>query len=239
MTHRTRTLTYSTRTTGRAPLATVRQATGATRGTVMVVHGGGFIGGWRDMPAVRTVADALVASGLHTYAPDYRLLFRGGRVPEAVEDIQTAWHHMTSQPDLAEPFFLVGLSAGAAVAAIAADDCAPAGLVLLYGPHDFGLLPRWAARAVTGTSAPDAIADLSPHGRCLTDAPTLVVHGAIDRLCPIAHSEHLVASRAAHNLPTTFDRLPDSGHGFLTWPARADSQQVVERVRSWLVDLGQ
>jgi len=233
------TLRYSDRTHGRPPLATIHHPPGTAVGTAVVVHGGGFVGGWRDMPAVRTVVAGLLDARLAVVCPDYRVLFRGGRFPEALQDVCAAWDFTDAHPDLPAPLHLVGLSAGAALAATLTGTRDPRSAVLIYGPHDFTHLPRWAARALLRSRDPAQIAAASPGHHCTTQAPVLVLHGAQDQLCPLHHSEFLVAQRRAADLPTTYEVLEGSGHGFLTWPERPDSQQVITRIRSWLADVGQ
>jgi len=204
---------------------------------VVVVHGGGFVGGWRDMPAVRSVVRAGLQAGYSVVCPDYRLVFRGGRFAEATEDLRTAWRWVQEEDDrLHGPYHLIGISAGAALAAAVATELEPASLALVYGPLDFTQLPRWVTRALLRTSE-GSLEALSPAHNCLTPAPTLVLHGQRDVLCPISHSERLVQQREAAGHATTFETFPNAGHGFLNWPQDPHCQQAVALLRAWLHEL--
>jgi acetyl esterase/lipase len=221
---------------GRAALADISSPTAtASTGAVLVVHGGGFVGGWRSMPAVRRINQAVVDGGRVAIAPDYRVLFRGGRFDEAVEDVLACWSWWCEQADVPpSQVDVVGISAGAALVAAAASQRDPRTLSLIYGPHDFELLPRWAARALLRTSDPDVIRARSPANTCRTPAPTLVVHGHLDAIAPIGHSQALVRMRQAHKLPTKFLEIDGVGHGFLNWAGHWASDLLTDELARFL-----
>ena len=214
---------------------------GGSGRSVLLVHGGGFVGGWRSMPAMRTCAHGLLASGFAVAALDYRLLFRGGRFQTSLDDVVTGldwWREQAPTRGL-DParISVMGLSAGAALAAVAGSLRPVEALVLVYGPHDFTQLTiPLAARALLGTSDARVWRDQSPARRCTTPSPVLLAHGTADGLVPIAHSERLLAHRDQRGLPTTLLRYEGAGHGFLNWPSLEISQQVAHDVLAWLAD---
>ena len=69
----------------RSPTSTSRRRRPAPR--CVLVHGGGFVIGSRDMKPMRFLAAKLVGAGLTVCAVDYRMIFRGGRLDEAVDDV--------------------------------------------------------------------------------------------------------------------------------------------------------
>jgi acetyl esterase/lipase len=194
----------------------------AAAGAVLLVHGGAFLIGSRRRGSVRWFAEELGEVGLAALAMDYRLLGRGGRFAEALDDVLAAmrWWRATA-PDLGVPDRLgvAGLSAGAALAGVAATDGQADAWVGFYGPYDFERLPgspviRAPTRWLLRTTDPDAVRAASPLARCTTPAPTLLVHGTRDRLVPIEHSEALARERQAAGLPLELLRT-EHAHGFL------------------------
>ena len=57
--------------------------------SVVLVHGGGFLIGSRQMKPIRYLSTHLTQAGFAVAAVDYRLVGRGGRLHRAVEDV--AW----------------------------------------------------------------------------------------------------------------------------------------------------
>ena len=55
--------------------------------SVVLVHGGAFVIGSRRGKPIRYLASRLYAAGIAVCAIDYRLIFRGGRIDEAVTDV--------------------------------------------------------------------------------------------------------------------------------------------------------
>lgn len=210
--------------------------------SAVLVHGGGFLGGWRSMPAIRATARDLVAAGIAVAAFDYRLLLRGGNFAVSLEDTLAAFDWWVEQAPShgADPdqVSLIGLSAGAALAAAASEAASVQRLVLVYGPHDFTQLPVLSplvARALLGTSDPREHARRSPLNRCVTPAPTLLLHGTEDRLVPIAHSVDLQTRRDTLGLPTELVRYQGHGHGFLNWPDQEVSQRALRDIVGFVV----
>jgi acetyl esterase/lipase len=207
---------------GVAPLADV-YVPADPRGAVVLVHGGGFVVGSRQMPAMQTCAAALNRVGLAAIVVDYRLLLRGGRFDEALGDVLASiawWRSAAAGLGVSsERLGLMGLSAGGALAAIAASEAGAHAWVGVYGPYDFRALPGQPAfdgptRWLLDSTDPAVLLGRSPLARATAPIPTLLFHGTRDQLVPIAHSQALVAARQAARLPVEL-RTVDAGHGYL------------------------
>ena len=195
----------------------------APRGAVLLIHGGGFVTGSRRMASIRGCAAAANAAGFASLALDYRLLARGGRFDEALDDVLAcmAWWRAVAPEHGVPPdrLALWGLSAGAALAGIAATEGRAQAWIGAYGPYDLRRLPGFGAgtlptRMLLGTVDPAALLARSPLARATAPIPTLLFHGTRDSLVPIAHAESLVAARRAAGLPVTL-RAVEAGHGYL------------------------
>lgn len=223
---------------GIAPLVDLWAAAGPAPG-VLLIHGGGFVGGARDMKPMRIVATRLAAAGLFVASMDYRLIFRGGRLAEAVDDVHAAIAHLGRRgPALGlDParLSLVGLSAGGALAMLAGVDPAVARVVSCFGLYEVdhlegplaGLLPR----LLFSSDDPAAWHARSPRGAPQPRVPTLILHGDDDGLVPVAQAERLAAHRASLGLPTRLVVYPGAPHAFFNRPCAAAEAAFGEIVR--------
>lgn len=199
----------------------VYRAHGGGGASAVLVHGGGFLVGSRAMKPVRLLASRLSDAGVTVASVDYRMIFRGGRLDESVSDLRDAldaWIQGAPGRDL-DParVSVVGLSAGATLALLAADPRLHR-VACAFGLYDFSdlrgplasLLPRlllrssdrshWSARSPLLASA------------CAT--PTLLLHGTADALVPVAQAHALEARRRAQGLPTRLEIYQDAPHAF-------------------------
>ena len=98
--------------------------TPAPHPSVIIVHGGAFVIGSRTMKPVRYQATRLVEAGFAVAAIDYRLVFRGGRLTEAGDDVRAAqrwWAAQRTRWSLDDHrTAMLGVSAGAALLWLAA-----------------------------------------------------------------------------------------------------------------------
>lgn len=216
---------------GRSPLSDVYLPPRATGASVVLVHGGAFVLGSRRMKPMRYLAARLSAAGIAVCAVDYRLLFRGGRLDEAVDDVRAAlafWRRRAAELDLdARAVSLVGLSAGASLAMLAAARTEPdalAGLACCFGLYELehlrgpaSLLPRLLLR----TSDRAAWRERSPRRAPQPIVPTLLLHGDADGLVPVEQARRLAAHREALGLPTRLVVYPGAPHGFFSVPSFA------------------
>ncbi|MBK6812061.1 MAG: alpha/beta hydrolase fold domain-containing protein [Sandaracinaceae bacterium] len=82
--------------------------------SVVLVHGGGFVIGSRRMKAMRFLSSRLVAAGLTVASVDYRLIFRGGGLTEALDDVSAGIDFWRSRAREGRPaHLLVGLARAA------------------------------------------------------------------------------------------------------------------------------
>jgi acetyl esterase len=211
---------------GIAPLADVyRPAREGTGASVVLVHGGGFVIGSRRMPPMRYLASRLVSAGIAVCAIDYRMIFRGGRLDEALADVRTAfsfWRERVAQSDL-DParVSLVGLSAGATLAMLTAASLEPGavhrlacGFGLYELDHLHGPLAGVVPRLLFRTADRDRWSARSPRGSTQPSVPTLLLHGTADGLVPVEQSERLAAHRESLGLPTKLVVYTGAPHGF-------------------------
>lgn len=199
---------------GIAPLADVYMPTHASGASVVLVHGGGFVFGSRRMQPIRFLGAQLAAEGIAVCAVDYRLLFRGGWVSDAVVDVRDAlafWRRDAQVRGLdTQRISLVGLSAGATLAfSVAAEP--EAGVASVVGC--FGL---YESRLLVG----QRLREQPP-------VPALLLHGDADRLVPVGQAHRLAARRRAAGLPTELVVYPGARHGFFWSPSEARDAAVV------------
>jgi len=219
---------YRTHARGIAPLADIYQPAQPTGSSVLLVHGGGFVIGSRRMKPMRFLAARLAASGIAVCAIDYRLIFRGGRLDEAVDDVRAAlgfWRDRAADPQAVS---MIGLSAGASLALLAAD-ASLARLACCFGLYAVDHL-RGIASAL-----PRLLFRTPDRARWRFDAqpsvPTLLLHGDADRLVPVAQAHRFAAERAARDLPTKLVVYPGAPHGFFTKPGIAADAAAHELAR--------
>lgn len=192
------------------------------------------------MKPVRYLAMRLADAGFASVAIDYRMIFRGGRIEEALADVDAAARWWI---DAQERFALdrsriavVGFSAGATLALLHAAQVPDRyfRLVSFFGVYDFaGLHGRLAGtmrRLALRSSEPDVWKAHSPVERCTAPQPLLLVHGAADTLVPVAQAHRMQSRRQALGLPVALREFPDAPHGFLndaTLPATRDAADAV------------
>ena len=230
MTEPTWTLRYrATREAGISPLADIYLPARPTGASAVLVHGGGFVIGSRRMKPMRFLASRLVREHIAVCAIDYRMIFRGGRLDEAVADVRAAlafWY--TRVPPLGldpQAVSVIGLSAGATLALLATTDTPVARLACCFGLYELdhlrgvsSILPRMLFRT----------ADRSRWRVAAQPAmPTLVLHGDADRLVPVEQAHRLAAQREAAGLPTRLVVLPGAPHAFFNLPVPADAGVTV------------
>ena len=216
----------------RADLYVPPDATGAS---VVLVHGGGFVIGSRRMKPMRFLAERLAAAGLAVCAIDYRLIFRGGRLAEATDDVRAAlawWTARTVALGLdPHAITVVGLSAGGALALLAAAGSDVAAVVACFGLYEIDHLRGPAAllpRLLFATRDRAAWRARSPRFAPQPAVPTLLLHGDDDGLVPVDQARRLAAHREALGLPTRLVIYPETPHGFFNLPGAAADAAVGE-----------
>jgi len=235
---------YRTGTAGRrviAPLADIYVPPDPTGASVVLVHGGGFVLGSRRMKPMRYLAAQLVGSGVSVFAFDYRMIFRGGRLDEAIDDVRAAcefWLAKAPQLGLdAGAVSIAGLSAGATLALLAAARVAElASLTCCFGLYEVdhlrgpaALLPRLLFR----TSDRAAWIERSPRHATQPAMSTLLLHGSDDGLVPVEQAHRLAAHRDSLGLQTRLVIYDGAPHGFFNVPvpaADAGAREIIAHV---------
>jgi acetyl esterase/lipase len=237
-----------------APLADIYVPPRPHGASAVLIHGGGFVIGSRRMKPMRYLTAKLVDAGIAVCAIDYRMIFRGGRIDEATADVRDAfafWVRRSQSLGLdPERISLVGLSAGATLAMLAASqiDDVPsrkptgsnatigglASVVACFGLYDAAhlrgpgeLLPRLLFASA------DRNTWRLPHTAPQPSAPTLLLHGTDDGLVPVQQARRLAAHRESLGLPTKLVVYEGAPHGFFNLPvpaAAAATTEIIEHV---------
>jgi acetyl esterase/lipase len=227
---------YRTRAArGITPLADIYLPPHGSAPSVVLVHGGGFVIGSRRMKPIRYLAARLVEAGIAVCAIDYRMIFRGGRLDEAVDDVCDAfafWRARAPDPDAVS---MIGLSAGATLAMLAtsrlgARSPGPSRLACCFGLYELdqleGAMAGALLRLLLRRSDRPTWRDRSPRSMPQPEIPTLLLHGGADALIPVAQAHRLAAHREALGLPTRLVIYPDAPHGFFSVPGAAAESGV-------------
>ncbi len=223
---------------GVPPLADVYLPDAPRGASVVLVHGGGFVLGSRAMKPMRFLATRLVAAGVAVCSIDYRLIFRGGRLDEAVDDVRAAvafFRGRAGALGLDEAHVsLVGLSAGGTLALLAAAHEPVHRVVSCFGLYELdhleGPLARLLPSLLFRTPDPRRWAARSPRHAEPPEMPTLLLHGDDDGLVPVAQARRLAAHRASLGLPTRLVVYEGAPHGFFNVPCSAADRAVEEIV---------
>jgi acetyl esterase/lipase len=212
---------------------------------VIFIHGGAWSGGNREQ--LRLYAIDFAKRGYVTAAISYRLS-REAPFPAAVEDAKCAvrWLRAQAREHGVDPdrIAVAGNSAGGHLAMMlgyAPDkpelegDGGHAGVssrvqavINIYGPYDLtadiarenGAVRRFL-QGKTLDEAPELHRLASPRFHLAKGAPpTLILHGTIDDVVPIAQSDALAARLQALGVPYLYDRLEG-------WPHAMDAAEAI------------
>ncbi len=206
----------------------------AVRGTVVVVHGGAFLIGDRRMKPARYFCTELTARGFRCVSLDYRLIFRGGRLTEAVADV-VAGLRAAHVPGV--PLYALGLSAGASLTLLGAAQVPEVERVVgAYGLWDFtclsGRLARLLPRLLCETADVATWARRSPNAHRV-EARALLLHGTDDALVPVGQAVALSERRIAGGLHSELVVVPGAPHGYFNH-VTADTRAGLEAVCRFL-----
>ena len=212
--------------------------------SVVLIHGGGWVLGNRRMKAMRHLSTSLVQAGYAVYVPEYRMVFRGGRLDEALDDATTA---IAWWLDNADRFGLdrsrvsmSGLSAGATLMLLAAENHRTSGLAKLlpvFGVYDFSAMDGGIGRLIRPLLLrgrdPESVSPLHmPAPPC----PVTLFHGTADTLVPYSQA---VALRDAWSAKggtvelVTYDGLPHAYFNYSrTEGCRQGTQDLLDALPS-------
>lgn len=199
------------------------------RPSVLLIHGGGFITGSRRMKPVRWLSGKLQEEGWALCSPSYRQVFRGGKLDDMIDDVETAarwWLDRADEFSLdLNRVVLLGISAGGMLSLRAAERLDPqtfAHFIGIFGLYDFtalgGLLKSLSGPFLLG---PNDAAEASAVHRELLPIPATLLHGTADSTVPYRQAEELVAAREAAGLATRLHAYDGAEHAFLN-DARAE-----------------
>ncbi|CAN5336471.1 N/A [soil metagenome] len=212
--------------------------------SVIVVHGGGWIVGNRQMKPVRFIAMRLCRAGFAVCSIDYRLLLRGGALDAQLGDVNAAAAYFRAEctrfdcdPDRIS---MLGFSAGAALMLLHAGAISIPyhRLVNVYGALDFHRMPAQKTRFLLGMLL--GTRDLaewerrSPSAHIGISSPILTIHGSEDALVPVDHATRFHEARLARGLPSELVVVPGMDHGFLNDASLSESEDAVSRVVAFL-----
>jgi acetyl esterase/lipase len=234
---------------------------------VALVHGGCWLADY-DHAHLESAAEAITALGAATWSIEYRRLgHAGGGWPGTFRDVAHGLDHLrvlapTHGLDLARVVTL-GHSAGGHLALwlaarrklapsselFVANPLAVRGVVSLAAIADLRAYALGAGRCnasvrplLGGVAAnfAERIAQASPLELAPLGAPLRLVHGARDKIVPLAQSESLAEAERRLGGDATLDVLSDAGHYDLIAPFADAWSTVARRVRelAGLADAG-
>ena len=197
---------------------------------VVLIPGGGWVSA--DRAGLAPLASALSDAGMTVVSATYRTSSSDDYFPVPLEDVLCAVAFAAAVPtptgDAPHPVVVVGHSAGANLAALAAlvpedssPSCpyqavAPDALVGLAGPYDVTALPD-VATALLGASAeaePEQWQAGNPVAQAdnRTEVPVLLLHGEDDPLVPVSFTTDFAAALKDAGHPVTVDLVPGVDH---------------------------
>lgn len=200
--------------------------------TVVYLHGGGWRRGSRRRPVVPGCFERLVAEGFAVATVDYRLSGEA-TFPAPLEDVLVALDH------LRRPAFLLGESAGAHLALLAAlTGSSPVlGVVAWFPPTDLLAMPAGPTSREAGLlgAAPHDVPELaraaSPVAHVHAAAPpVLLLHGDNDNLVPAEHSVRMAEALRSAGAPVELELVPGAGHMWLD----ADTESIMDQSVTFL-----
>jgi acetyl esterase/lipase len=214
---------------------------------VILIHGGGWKGGYRQM--YHYYCTKLAEHGYVAATISYRLS-NEAPYPAAFEDVKSAvrWLRANATKYNVNPerIAAVGGSAGGHLALLVAYASDTAGskrtgdnhdvssrvqaVVSLYGPTDLTAETARSKREVvsflggkTIDEQPEVYEEASPIKQVSKDdPPTLLLHGSIDTTVPIEQSEMLVEALKKNGVPCEYDRVEG-------WPHAMDLERDVNQ----------
>lgn len=233
---------------GIAPLCDIYrpQTTGSGLApSVLLLHGGAFVVGKRDMKPIRFVAARLAQAGIGVCSVDYRLLFRGGGISQALEDVAHAsafWRQVAASYGCGPNISMMGLSAGATLMLLHASATQEryVSLVNAYGATDFssvrGRRAKIVMRLLHGTRDRELWKARSPLYSAPIPSPVLNLHGREDQMVPVEHSIRFHNDRIERGLVSELELYDDAPHGWFCDTTRAESEPSLARSARFILE---
>ena len=200
--------------------------------SVLLLHGGAFVA-------------RLAQAGIGVCSVDYRLLFRGGGISQALEDVAQAsafWRQVAANYGCGPNSSMMGLSAGATLMLLHASATQERymSLVNAYGATDFssvrGKRATFVMRLVHGTQDRELWKARSPLYSAPIQSPVLNLHGREDQMVPVEHSIRFHNDRVDRGLASELELYDDAPHGWLCDTTRAESEPSLARSARFILD---
>ena len=216
-----------------------------TTKVIILIHGGAWNAG--DKADFEAYVDTLKKRE-PTYAIfnlNYRLATNSSTLfPAQEQDINTAVNYINSKTDeyqVSKKFVIIGASAGAHLGLLHAykfpnnikavvDFFGPTDLVALYNNPPGPLVPVMLQQVTGGTPAtlPNLYQSSSPiNFVSATAPPTLVFHGDVDPIVPLAQSNALVLALQSYNVTSQYIVYQGEGHSWVG-PNLSDSFNKIQ-----------
>jgi salicylate hydroxylase len=229
---------------------------GATAGTILRFHGGGFVSGSARLER-RPAGDLAMATSCDTYGIDYRLA-PAYPYPAALDDAVTAYRGLLDRGADPDRTFLFGGSAGAGLALAALLEVRrlglsrPAGGVLLWPYADFtfsgetidtnGDVDMLPLRDLAHVWGPAYVGDADPADPLVSPAlagldglpPLLVISGGAE--CLLSCAERIAANACAAGVEARLSVYPDKVHGWMLLPRLPATVAAVNEITTWIAD---
>ncbi|WP_317698792.1 alpha/beta hydrolase [Aeromicrobium sp. REDSEA-S32_B7] len=220
--------------------AELTRPSGASRGVVVVIHGG-FWRAQYDLSLGRPLAASLAEEGWTAWNLEYRRVGNGGGWPQTPDDVSAGIDKLAEVDGLdLSRVVTLGHSAGGHLAVWAAgrqrlqpwtDAKVPvtaavsqAGVLDLAGAASLG---AGAVEAFLGRPV-DQVPDADPTGQVPLDVPVRCVHGRDDSTVPISQSEAYVAAATDAGADATL--TPVDGDHFVVIDPRSEAWATTVRL---------
>jgi len=216
---------------------------------VVIIHGGGFTGGYRDAAREQNIGGTLARNGYVGMSIDYALADLGRPSwPQNLFDCKTAvrWLRANAERLQIDPDHIgvIGGSAGGTLASLVAltrdtDGLDPEGPysnfscevqcgVDMYGIADMREWHDSLMFAKTNEEAPQLYRLASPLTYVRADSPPmLILHGTADTAVEVSQSEKFAEVLKAAGATYELELIPDAPHSFGLEPKERDLRPVV------------
>lgn len=218
---------------------------------VVIVHGGGWIGGDRQLnvqPLFRPLTDA----GFAWFSISYRLARHMFEFGDAVDDVGTAIEYVRRSaakynvdPDR---IAVLGESAGAHLASLAVERSpkSVAAVGAIYPPSDLlslaesaVLIPESVRQAVRISGMAPLVSAylrrMSPIEHVTAELPPfLLIHGTEDGIVPFRQSEEMLQKLRGVGVPSELIAVQGGGHGLRGWERSPGLSMYRTKMIAWL-----
>ena len=225
-------------------------------GTIIYLHGGGFVSGGVGLERRPAAANA-IASNCDTFSIEYRLAPKHP-YPAALDDAIAAYTAVLDRGADPATTVLFGASAGACLARsslLKIRDLGlpqPAGAVLLWPYADFtfsgetvqsnGDLDMLPVRDLAHVWGPAYVGNADPSDPLVSPAladlrglpPLLILAGGAESLLSCA--ERIAANARRAGVPAQLNVFPEKVHGWMMLPKLDATMQAIEQINGWIAE---